>query len=193
MVKEFQHGRSQDLLLAVDLWLPGPELPTRGRKKTQAEQQRVGKPRDRQPRAEASDVERVELAISFAASICVDHMQSATDSMVDLVVCGRETQRASAGSGVASMGGLLERLALVQAGPADGLARAIREAADSAPGQLRRVLITTRPRAAFDAALVANDNSNERFDLSDFEIIEADPRELTAWLEFDLADSGGAA
>jgi len=181
MVKEFQHGRSQDLLVAVDLWLPGPHPHTKT-------------PQKQAPRTQPqpADFERVELAVSFAASICVDHMQSATDSTIELVISGRDTERASAGSGIASMGGLLERLALAQAGPADGLARAIRDAADSAPGTLRQVLITTRPRAALEASLIAQAESNERLEASDFEVIEADPQELTAWLEFDQPGSRGA-
>jgi uncharacterized protein (DUF58 family) len=178
MVREFQHGRSQDLLLAVDLWLPasgfsGPNATGRGSKTL------------------AAEIERVELAVSFAASICVDHVQSATDSTIELIVSGRDTQRATASSGVASMGGLLERLALAQAGPAAGLAGAIRDAAGSAQGQLRQVLITTRPRNVLEAALVAQSESTALCDTSNFEIIEADPEVLAAWLEFDLSELEG--
>lgn len=183
MVKEFQHGRSQDLLLAVDLWLPGPNS--------------ARLENNRAPQAPSTDAERVELAVSFAASICVDHMQSATDSTIELVVSGRETQHAMAGSGIASMGGLLERLALAQAGPADGLAGAIRETVHRARGRLRQVLITTRPRAAVQAALVAAlaapAESKAHAGISELEIIEADPKELSAWLEFDLSESGGTS
>ena len=48
------------------------------------------------------------------------------------------------------------------------------------------MLITTRPRTALDAALVAQAESLTQFDASDLEIIMADPQELSAWLEFDL-------
>ena len=176
-VREFQHGRSQDLLLAVDLWAPDANQQTRVSPAT----------------AHSVDFERVELAVSFAASICVDHMQSATDSTIELVVSGQETHRASAGSGVASMSGLLERLALAQAGPAAGLTTAVREASDSAPGRLRKLLITTRSRAALEAALAPQVGSDERCDVSEFEIYEADPQELAAWLEFDLSESRGVS
>jgi uncharacterized protein (DUF58 family) len=194
MVKEFQHGRSQDLLLVVDLWVPGPDATSRF---AQSRAEQTGMRPARGPEAQAANFERVELAASFAASICVDHMQSATDSTIELVISGLETQRAAAGSGVTSMGGLLERLALAQAGPADGLAAAIRESVDQARGQLRQVLITTRSRAALKAAIVAQFNSSQarskgQFDASEFEIIEANPQELSAWLEFDLSDMGEA-
>jgi uncharacterized protein (DUF58 family) len=211
MVKEFQNGHSQDLLLAIDLWLPGLSSQTRAEQtqaeQTQAEQTQAEQTRGQHTRApvtrgqsiraqlagtRSTNFERVELAVSFAASICVDHMQSATDSTVELVISGRQTQRASAGSGIASMSGLLERLALAQAGAADGLAQAICAAADSAPGRLRQVLITTRPRAALKTALAAQNDSNEPLDVSEFEIIEADPQELMAWLEFDLSNSEAA-
>jgi uncharacterized protein (DUF58 family) len=179
MVKEFQHGRSQDLLLVVDLWLPdsnstAPRHAARG------------------SQLPGADFDAVELAVSFAASICVDHMQAATDSTIELLISGRETQRASAGSGVASMGGLLERLALAQAGPADGLGNSIRDAGENARGQLRQVLITTRSRAAIEAALAGQTVANADWGTSDFEIIEADPKELADWLEFDLSDPEGA-
>ena len=90
------------------------------------------------------------------------------------------------------MGALLERLALAEAGPADGLGRAIREAAAGAPGPLRTVLITTRPRAALEQVFTARSDAHERFEATDAEIIQADPHELAAWLEFDLMESGGA-
>jgi hypothetical protein len=49
---------------------------------------------------------------------------------------------------------------------------------------MRQVLITTRPRAALEAAL----ESNTHCDTSRFEIIEADPQVLSAWLEFDVSE-----
>jgi len=203
MVKEFQHGRSQDLLLALDLWLPPSAVAARGLLSPAVAGTGAG-----MVAGTVTELARVEMAVSFAASICVDHMQSATDSTIELVVSGRETQSARATAGIASMGSLLELLALAQAGPSASLGDAVREASQNAPGQLRRVLITTRPRTQIVAALVANANAPNagafsasafsssasrgsavtQFDASDLEIIEADPQELSAWLEFDLTE-----
>ncbi len=84
MVREFQPNRRQNLLLVVDLWLP--------------------------PTPHAADLERVELAVSFAATVCVDQVGAGTESGVDLVLCG---ERTSSGSGLeGSIGGILEQLAL---------------------------------------------------------------------------------
>jgi uncharacterized protein (DUF58 family) len=156
MVREFQPNRRQNLLLVVDLWLP--------------------------PAPQSADLERVELAISFAATICVDQVDAGTESGVDLVLCG---DRTSQGSGLeGSIGGLLEQLALVKAGPATDLAAALREATQTALTRQRKVLVTTRAaaavRPAIESAVPAESNGP---DLA-FEIIEADPRNLVEYLEF---------
>ena len=159
MVREYQHMRRRDLLLVVDLWLP--------------------------EKARPEDLERVELAVSFAASICVDQMQTTADSGLDLAIVGRETWHAVGPGGARSIGGLLEQLALAEAGPAAALAAAIGETAQRVSGQIRRVLITTRSQAAVNVVLQTSGSLFQLATTAEFDVIEATPNILMDYLEFD--------
>jgi uncharacterized protein (DUF58 family) len=159
MVREYQHNQSRDLLLVVDLRLPD--------------------------RARPVDFERVELAVSFAASICVEQMRSAADSSVELVLSGREVLRASGSAGVRSIGELLGQLAVAQAGPSTGLAAATWQALASSSPQVRKVLITTRGAEASRLAIHGDGGTGDNGSGRDFEIFEADATNLTDFIEFD--------
>ncbi|MGE5192824.1 MAG: DUF58 domain-containing protein [Deltaproteobacteria bacterium] len=158
MVREYQQYPRRDVLLVVDLWLPA--------------------------RAKAEELERAELAVSFAASICVEQMQFA-DSAVDLLLCGTGTSRVVGPAGARSIDGLLEELAVVQGGPAERLAAALREAAADSMPQVRKVLITTRSRDTLHEALRGNGEGEGGGSVADFEVIEADAKTLMEYLEFD--------
>lgn len=153
MVREYEHSRRQDVLLAVELWLP--------------------------PQPRPADHERVELAVSLAASICVDHSQTAGESTIEVVLCGDGTARGTGGAGAAAIEGLLEMLALAEGGPAAGLGDAL--AAATAPASARRVLITTRA-GVFGAG---GDGSHA---VAGYEVLAADPRTICDYLEFDDPD-----
>jgi len=158
MVREYQPNLQCDVLLVVDLWLPG-------------------RPQD-------ADLERVELAVSFAASICVEHMQKA-DAGVDLVLCGRETSRTGAAAGAGSIAGLLEKLALVQGGPAEGLAAALGAASAETAPHVRKLLITTRGGGGLQQALGGGAGGAAAGAAPDFEVVEADAKVLMNYLGFD--------
>lgn len=155
-VREYQQCRQQDLLLVLDLWLPA--------------------------RSRRADLERVELAVSFAASICVDQMQSAADSQVGLVVCGKNAVGDPNDGPGLSMTGLLERLALAEAGTAADLASAVRVARQPMGTRARCVLVTTRPRSETLAVLSAETAGPPAGGL---ELIEARPDELAEYIEFE--------
>jgi uncharacterized protein (DUF58 family) len=159
MVREYQHNRRQHLLLVVDLWVP----------------QTPGAP----------DAERVELAVSFAATICVDQLQVGVESSVNLVLCGKSTSQSSRQE--ESIGGLLEQLALVQPGPATGLAAALDEAAQAALSRPRRVLITTRTAGALRQAIDQPAAAGPYGAIRDFEILEADPQALVEYFDLPLS------
>jgi uncharacterized protein (DUF58 family) len=156
MVREFQNNRRHDLFLVVDLWLPEKAL--------------------------SRDHERVELAVSLAASICVDQTQSAVDSGLELLICGEKTWLGAGPAGARSIGELLERLALAEAGPAAGLAVAL-ESAPMTP--VRKVLITTRPAEAARGAIEAKSRSAKGDAADGFEVIHAVPEVLIEYLAFD--------
>lgn len=170
-VREYQQSRQQDLLLVVDLFIS--------------------------PRPQPVELERVELAVSFAASVCVDQMQNATDSEIELVLCGPANNGAVFAAGALSISGLLERLALAQSGPAPDLAWALGRASQSADPQVRRVLVTTRARGEVASLLSAEagpgkletgkseTGKSETAAAAQFEIIEARPAELAELIEYD--------
>ncbi|MBW3540969.1 MAG: DUF58 domain-containing protein [Planctomycetes bacterium] len=96
MVREFHESRERNLTLLVDLWLP--ERPT------------------------DDDLERVELAVSFAATIGVERLRAARETVLSLGIAGRgfvEWEAAASSAGIES---LLARLAEVEAGSAAALA-----------------------------------------------------------------------
>jgi hypothetical protein len=109
-------------------------------------------------------------------------MQSATDSEIELVVCGPANNGAVFAAGALSISGLLERLALAQAGPAPDLAWAMGRASQSADPQVRRVLVTTRARGEVASLLSAESGPAAA---AQFEIIEARPAELADFIEYD--------
>ena len=163
MVREYQHSRRHDLLLAVELWLPVRPRP--------------------------ADFERVELAVSFAASICVDQLQFTSDSAIDLVVSGHETSRSSGWTGATSLGGILERLALAEGGPAAGLAAEI-GAASGATSRVRKVLVTSRPAGGADAERRIPFESRSDFGDEQFEVFEAEPENVLRFVEYVDREAG---
>ncbi len=164
MVREYQHSRRHDLLLAVELWLPAAPRP--------------------------ADFERVELAVSFAASICVDHLQFASDSAIDLVVCGRETFRGAGWTGAAALGGILEQLSLVEGGAADGLTAAARAAAAESSSGVRKILITSRPAGNSGAERGIGGDPRRDLGAEQFEVFEAEPENVLQFLEYGEREAG---
>jgi uncharacterized protein (DUF58 family) len=160
MVREYQHDRRQNLSLVVDLWLPQAPLP--------------------------ADLERVELAVSFAATVCVDQVQSGVEADIDLVICGKETTLGSRHAG--SVGGLLEQLALAQPAQATDLPNALQTATKAASARQRRVLITTRATGATGGTRPGVESppvTETAAPAAGFEIIVAEPQSLVEYFDLD--------
>ena len=119
MVCEFHQSRDRGLILLLDLWQPD--------------------------RPQAEDLDRVEFAISFAATICVDHLRQTRGVEQHLLIAGETTSdvRADAGSGMLEV--LLDSLALAKAGRCDGLSEIVAIAAREQSALYRTVLISSRP------------------------------------------------
>ena len=159
MVQEFHQSRDQGLLVLLDLWQPS-------------------RPSD-------ADIERVELAVSFTATICMEHLRQTRGVEQVLSICGRKStslRYTTIGQAVES---LLDTLALVEGGPADGLAQAVTEASQSMSSLVRCVLITTRPREADLSSQLGGGG------LPNLEVIRANSEELAQW--FTLKNSGSTA
>lgn len=160
MVREYHHLRDPDLLLVVDLWRPDRPSPR--------------------------DLERVELALSFAATICADHAKTSGEVGVELLICGGSIWNSASIGRVQTLRPLLEQLALAEAGPAQHLAAVLREAADASDDQTRRVLITTRPTPeALQQALYDSATDGSAVTVAAYKIIHSSADELAEYLSYD--------
>jgi uncharacterized protein (DUF58 family) len=146
MVREFQESRDRDLIVLLDAWQPA-------------------RPGD-------DDVDRVELAISFAATVCVDHLRSSRESGLFCAMAatehahlgaGRhaciEWHSSSAGGGVES---LLDELALLRPYTRDDLVSLLHAGRTHSRSRGRTLLISTRPdhaaQAVFESARATGDS-----------------------------------
>ena len=118
MVREYQQVRDRDLVILLDLWLPAN--PTE------------------------ADRERVELAVSFVATACVERMRSARESVVSITALGRTKQVWRGQAGGVAFDSLLELLALIEPGQAENPAEGLQDADFEATPTARRAIITTR-------------------------------------------------
>ena len=155
MVREFQQTREQHLIVILDLFLSN--------------------------NASSVDRERIELAISFAATICVEQLTVRRGSQLSLMTNGESAQFWDAQSSGTSMESLLDLLAIVQAGSADHLAEITDRCLQSRSPQHQIVLVTTRQneRGTFKGL----DDQDAHQGLAEsgipMQIIEADAKQLS--------------
>ncbi len=158
MVREYQHHRWPGLLLAVDLWQPA--------------------------RPGADDLLRVELAISLAATMCVESARSAEEAPIWLVICGRTTATLAGDGHAGALQGLMEALAVAQANPVPDLSAAWSTGALQDPS-CRRLLVTTRSSYESVHASMQERAAETGEETPDFDIVRADPAIVSQYLEFD--------
>ncbi|MEX0716202.1 MAG: DUF58 domain-containing protein [Planctomycetaceae bacterium] len=120
MVREFQESREPDLVLLLDLWTP--------------------------PRPGNEELDRIELAVSFAATVCVEQLRRGYDAVVELRIAGAEFASWSGRSGPVALNALLSTLALAVAGPAGDVRRLFEESAAVRSRGALTMLVTTRAR-----------------------------------------------
>lgn len=119
MVREFHQSRDQGLILLLDLWQPD--------------------------RPQPEDADRVEFAVSFAATICVDHLRHTRGVEQHLLITGREMADIRADAGSETLEALLDALALAQPGRCESLPDIVDIAAREQSALHRTVLISSRP------------------------------------------------
>ena len=119
MVREFHQSRDRGLILLLDLWQPD--------------------------RPQPEDLDRVEFAVSFAATVCVDHLRETRGVEQHLLIAGQTTSDVRADAGSGSLEALLDALALAQAGRCEGLSEIVAIAAREQSAMHRTVLISSRP------------------------------------------------
>ncbi len=156
MVREYHQSRDQHLAVLLDLWQP------------------------KSPNA--VDAQRAELAISFAATVCVEHLKQNRDSNLLLVTSGDTVMRWESQMGFTSVDSMLDVLAVVKAGVSGGIEQTIDESLQQQAANTRTIVITTRSRDDWDAAGLRQYVSNGS--LSEYgghlRLIESDSRELAS-------------
>ena len=100
MVREFDRHQHQHLDLVLDLWQPN--RPTR------------------------DDRQRVELAVSLAATLCVETLRQSSDARVALTVWGEGVSELIDLTGPSGVNELLDLMATVRPGAEDLKARSVR-------------------------------------------------------------------
>lgn len=163
MVREFHQSREMNVLVLLDLWTPAM-------------------PKD-------EDRLRVELAISFAATLCVEQMRHSRDAHLQLGLAGKDVARWEGRSGPASVEALLEMLALAEAGPQPDWKELRRIAAEHTSSLTRALLVTTRrvdqTEAGFREAWRASSSEEQRM-LHDVQVVEASPERLRPIFSLDV-------
>jgi uncharacterized protein (DUF58 family) len=86
IVREYQPNREHNLLVLVDLYAPEPAAP--------------------------GDLERVEQALSFVATLCWEHRRECRGASLFVLMAGREVWRFEASTASAGLEALLDRLAV---------------------------------------------------------------------------------
>jgi uncharacterized protein (DUF58 family) len=161
MVCEYHPSRDRDLLLLVDLWQPD-------------------RPND-------VELDRVELAVSLAATICVEHVRQNRDASISLMVAGDRVSSKDALSGPGSIEPLLEVLATVAAGHGAFSRRLVDSQNIRRSSTTRTILVTTRSRAdaSLNESTFSTNGNGEPASLAGMQIIEARHKNLEPFFSLE--------
>ncbi len=117
MVREFQQTRDRDLIVLVELWQPAQPAPT--------------------------DLDRVELAISFAASVLYENLRQSREARLRIITIGADTVSWDHQS---SMELALDHLALAAAAPGADVRPTLDDTMQRVSSSSRVVVVSSRPR-----------------------------------------------
>ena len=125
VVRQFERPRTRDVAVVLDLWQPD--------------------------RPAAEDAESAELAVSFAATVLADVCRK-SGSNVYLGLSNAEAECVGGPASPATLQGLMERLATVEARSDDALPALLAHALPSVTSDTEVVLVSTRPVDLSDPA-----------------------------------------
>jgi len=145
MVREFEQHRQPDLDLVLDLWQPG--------------------------RPAETDLQRVELAVSIAATLCVETIRQAGEASVRLRIVGAAETEVVVDAGTRGVWEVLDLLATARAGQRP-FSHGAGEITQSR--RARGVVVTTRCQTGMDS------RSGEDV-LAGRTVVVADPKCLPEW------------
>lgn len=117
MVREYQQTRDRDLILLVELWQPAQPV--------------------------ASDLDRVELAVSFAASVLYENLRQSREARLRIVIIGTDTV---AWDHQSSTELALDQLALAEAAPSADVRPTLEATMQRISSSSRVVVVSSRPR-----------------------------------------------
>jgi uncharacterized protein (DUF58 family) len=159
MVREYHQSRDLNLLVLADLWTP--------------------------PRPDLNARERLELAVSLTATICVSHMRQSRDSTLHVYIAGRRLVHWDGESRLSNADPLMDHFALAEGAAHPDLKSMLKEAGAKRSGGVRTVLVTTRAQGSPERAglerLIAENASAEQ--LRGMEVLEADETKLGSVFE----------
>lgn len=151
MVREYHETRDRDLIVLLDL------QGTKGKEEFDAQ---------------------VERAVSFAATLMVDHCRRNRGAGLAVGLAGKSTFFWRGSSGPNAIPHLLDELASLESGVEPGICSVARKLQDLQWSKSYRILVTTR-RAAEVTELLENGNGHEQSDARHpFRVIEASPEGL---------------
>ena len=148
MVRQYQQNRDRGLIVLLELWHPA--------------------------RPRKIDVDRIELAVSFAATICVDHLRQTRGMNQLLLVAGETSTSWVATTGGHALDSLLDTLTLVHGGSEPGFGELLGQARQSSTSTTRVLLITTRPADQMTDHPVPDE-------LPGVGVFHATPQDLAPW------------
>jgi uncharacterized protein (DUF58 family) len=160
MVREYHQSRDLNLMVLADLWLP--------------------------IRPSTLERERLELAASVAATMCISHMKQSRDSTLHVAIAGREMVQWDGESRMANAGPLMDKFALAEGSPNPSLKTMLEQAAAKRIHGIRTVLITTRTDASSGQQELrkAVEEAAAVDAFSGVEVVEADFSRLRSIFEF---------
>ena len=160
-VREFRQSRDRGLIVLADFWQP--------------------------ERPSEEEIDRVELAASFVATICVNHLRETRGVDQVLLTTGLDSHELRMHSGGAALDAVLDLLAEVQAGPAPDVASQLKRLRACAGPTNRIVIVTTRPQDE------PGDWLTEAAGIPGAELYHAELDELGRWFSLDGVFSQPAA
>lgn len=162
MVREYQQSRNYDLAVYLDLWEPA--------------------------RPTEADRERVELAVSFCATLVLEFMKQSRSANFRLMAAGAAIAEWAGEASIAVVEPVLDILALIRPGNSPAIEAMMQDGHGQVHGRTRCLWITTRR----PSNQLHGDTKRELHDfglfddrMSYFDVIEADPETLADFYIWD--------
>ncbi len=159
MVRQFEQPRSENLVLLIDLWRPA-------------------EPQDR-------DEEKVELAVSFAATIAADVCRRGGSQLL-VATSGKAVQSQFGGASRSLARDVMHHLAVVESGDGD-IGELYRRAASEGPAAAQIILISTRTASTHESQQLAAaaQSPQQHAALARMVRIDCSSTELFEYVRFD--------